>query len=137
MEIHAVDSARNHRSDSLPFRSALQGGSEAETLVLRTVCDADELEGLRSIWQCWPGTRDSNLDFFSSVVRSRPGCQPHVIILFRNARPDAVLVGLRERRKLSYKLGWLTICELEINVLEFVSGGLCGCASEENCAAFV
>jgi hypothetical protein len=137
MKIRAVASARNHRSNLRLFESALQGRSEAETLVLRTVCDADELEGLRSIWQCWPGTLDSNLDFFSSVVRSRPGCQPYVIILFRNARPDAILVGLRERRKLSYKLGWLTISELEINVLEFVSGGLRGCASEENCAAFV
>lgn len=137
MKIRAVASTTNHRSNLRLFGRALQGRSEAETLVLRTVCDADELEGLRSIWQCWPGTRDSNFDFFSNVVRSRPGCQPHVIVLFRNARPDAILVGLRERRKLSYKLGWLTICKLEVNVVEFVSGGLRGSASDENCAAFV
>jgi hypothetical protein len=115
----------------------LQGGAEAGKLVLRTICDLNELEGLRLIWHRWPGTRDSDLDFFSSVVRSRSGCQPCVIVLFRNARPDAILVGLRERRKLFYKLGWLTICEPEINVLEFVSGALRGNASEENCAAFV
>jgi hypothetical protein len=137
MKIHAVDSARNDRSDSLPFRSALHGGLEAERLVLRTICDPDQLEALRLYCQQWPGTRDSDLEFLLSLVRSRSGSQPYVIVLFRNARPDAILVGLRERRKLSYKLGWLTICELEINALEFVSGGLRGSASEENCAAFV
>lgn len=137
LKMRAVASASNHRSDLRLFESALQRGSEAERLALRTICNAAELEGLRLIWQRWPGTRDSDIDFFSSVVRSRPGCQPYVIVLFRNARPEAILVGLRERRKLSYKLGWLTICEVEINVLEFVSGALRGSASEENCAAFV
>ena len=124
-------------SDFLRSRSALQGGSEPDTLVLRTICDPDELEAFRTIWQCWPGTRDSDLDFFANVVRSHPGCHPHVIVLLRNAKPDAILVGLRERRNLSYRLGWLTICKLEFNVVEFVSGGLRGSASEENCAAFV
>lgn len=132
-----MDSARKHRNDSLPFRSALQEKAEAERLVLRTICDAGELEALKLFWQNWPGTRDSDLEFFSSLVRSRSNCQPYVIALLRDAKPDAILVGLRERRKLPYRLGWLTICELDIKVLEFVSGGLRGSASEENCAALV
>ena len=133
-----MDSAKNHRSDFLPFRGTLHAGAaESESSVLRTFCNPDELEALRLYWQYWPGTRDSDLEFLLSVVRSRSGCQPYVIALFRNAKLDAILVGLRERRKLSYKLGWFRICEFEINVLEFVSGGLRGCASEENCAAFV
>ena len=126
MKIRVEASPGNHRSDSRLFESDLQGTSKSESLVLRTICNTDELEELRLIWQRWPGTRDSDLDFFLSLVRSRYRCQPYVILLFRNAKPDAILVGLREQRKLSYKLGWLTICELEINVLEFVSGGLRG-----------
>jgi len=137
MNVRALDSTTKRRSGLLLFKRALQEKSKAERLVLRTICDPDELEPLRTIWQCWPGTRDSDFDFFSSVVRSRTGCHPYVVVLLRNAKPDAILVGLRERRKLPYKLGWLPICELEINVLEFVSGGLRGSASEENCAAFV
>jgi hypothetical protein len=34
-------------------------------------------------------------------------------------------------------MGCFTICEPEVNVLEFVPGGLRGKASEENCAAFI
>lgn len=126
-----------HPSGSRAFKSTFQAGSEAEGLVLRTVCDPQDLETFRTIWQRWPGTRDSDLDFFASMVRSRTGCQPYVVVLLRNSKPDAILVGLRERRKLSYQLGWLRICTLEINVIEFVSGGLRGSASDENCAALV
>ncbi len=105
--------------------------------VVRTICDLQELEELRCIWRSWPGTRNSDLDFFSGVIRSRRGCLPHVIVLIRNTEPDAILVGFRERRKLSFRLGYFTICEPEVNVLEVVSGGLRGKASKENCAAFV
>ena len=99
----------------------------------RTIRDLHELEALRAIWKSWPGTRDSDPDFFSSMVRSRgSGCRPHVIVLTRNARPDAILIGLRERKKMPVKLGYFTICRPEVNVLEFVHGGLRGNASEEN-----
>jgi hypothetical protein len=111
---------------------------EAKELTLRTIRDLHELEALRTIWKSWPGTRDSDLDFFSSVVRSRGRrCRPHVIVLTRNAIPDAILIGLCERTKLLFRIGCFTICEPEVNVLEFVSGSLRGNASEENCAAFV
>ena len=107
-------------------------------LKVRTIRDLHELENLRPIWKSWSGTRDSDLDFFSSAVRSRgSGCQPHVIVLARNARPDAILVGLCERKKIPVKLGRITICQPEVNVLEFVHGGLRGAASAENSVALI
>jgi hypothetical protein len=111
---------------------------EAKELAVRTIRDLPELETLRAIWKSWTGNRDSDLDFFSSLVRSRgSGCRPHVIVITRNARPDAILIGLTEPRKLLFRLSCFTICAPEVNVLEFVPGGLLGNASEENCAAFV
>jgi hypothetical protein len=93
-------------------------------LEFRTIRDLRELEILRAIWKSWPGTRDSDLAFFASVVRSRgSGCRPHVIVLTRDARPDAILVGLRECKKIPVKLGHIKIFQPQINVLEFVQGG--------------
>ena len=130
--------ARNGRNNFVPFQNSLRGEPETKELALRTICDLHELEALRAFWKSWPGTRDSDLDFFSGVIESRGrGCRPHVILLTRNARPDAILIGLRERRKLSFRIGCFSISEPEVKVLEFVSGGLRGNASEENCAAFV
>jgi hypothetical protein len=107
-------------------------------LAFRTIRDLHELETLRSIWKSWPGTRDSDIDFFSGSVLSRGSrCRPHVIVLTRDARPDAMLIGLRERRKMPLRFGYFTVCQPEVNVLEFVYGGLRGNASEENTAAFV
>jgi CelD/BcsL family acetyltransferase involved in cellulose biosynthesis len=107
-------------------------------LAFRTIRDLQELEALRGLWESWPGTRDSDLDFFSSLVRSRgQGCQPHVIVLIRGANPNAILIGLRERRRMPFKLGFATICEPEVTTLEFVYGGLRGKASKDDCSAFV
>ncbi len=108
------------------------------SLKFQTIRDPRELENLRPIWKSWPGTRDSDLDVLSSAVRSRGnGCRPHVIVLARNARPDAILIGLSERKKIPVKLGHITICQPEVNVLEFVHGGLRGATSTENCIAIL
>jgi hypothetical protein len=139
-QAHSEESARNDLSDQLASPHSFRAEPEARDnlLAFRTIRDLDELEPLRAIWKSWPGTRDSDLDFFSGVVRSRGrGCRPHVIVLSRNATPDAILIGLRERRKLLFRMGCFPLWEPEVNVLEFVSGGLRGNASEENCATLV
>lgn len=133
----SVESGRNHHNDLFPFQRPLPPEPAMKEPVVRTICDLRELETLRAFWRYCPGTRDSDLDFFSGMIRSRPGCLPHVIVLTRDTKPDAILVGFFERRKMSFKLGHFTICEPEVKILEFVSGGLRGRASNENCAAFV
>lgn len=109
-----------------------------DTVTVRTIRDLQALEPLRAVWQSWPGSRESDLDFFSSIVRAQAGgCQPHVIVLYRNGNPNAILIGMRRRRKLPFRLGYFTLCEPAVKVLEFVYGGLRGNASEENCVALV
>lgn len=105
---------------------------------VQTIRDLSKLESLREVWEPWQKTRDSDLDFFSGMIRSRGGgCRPHVIVLSRNSRPDALLVGFTERRRVFLRVGSVTICRPEVTVLEFVYGGLLGNASKANCAALV
>jgi hypothetical protein len=104
----------------------------------RTIRDLRELNTLRGIWDSWPGSRDSDLDFFSGIVESRgPGCRPHVIVLTRNGEPESALIGLREEKSLPLKLGQFTIFQCQVSVLEFVPGALRGFASKENCAVLI
>jgi hypothetical protein len=58
-------------------------------------------------------------------------------VLNRNGRPDSLLAGLSYRAKMPLKLCSLTIHYSNVNVLEFVYGGLLGNASRENCEALV
>jgi hypothetical protein len=137
---YRVEPARNNiggvplLQDSFGARPTLTTNS----LAFQTIRGLRELETLREIWKSWQGTRDSDLDFFSSAVRSRgTGCHPHVIVLTRDGSPDAILVGLREHKKMPVKLGHITICQPQVDVLEFVHGSLRGRASDENCAVLV
>jgi hypothetical protein len=47
------------------------------------------------------------------------------------------MVGLRERRKIPLRIGSVTLLQPQVNVLEFVRGGLLGNASIDNCRALV
>jgi hypothetical protein len=112
--------------------------TEGNHLTIRTIHDLREVENLREIWKTWQKTRDSDLDFFAGMVRSRgDGCRPHVLVLIRNGRPDALLVGLSDRTRVSLRVGSMTICRPAVSMLEFVYGGLLGNASWKNCAALV
>jgi hypothetical protein len=110
----------------------------SSSFTLQTIRDLREVEVLRGDWKSWQTTRDSDLDFFRGIVRSRgDGCRPHVLVLSRDGKPDALLAGLRYRTKIPVKLGSLTMHHSQVDVLEFVYGGLLGNASRENCEAFV
>ena len=112
--------------------------TEGNQFALQTIRDLREVDSVRQVWKSWQGTRDSDFDFFSGVVRSRgEHCKPYVAVLSRNGRPDALLLGITDRLKIPLRLGFVTVYQPEVKVLEFVYGGLLGNASSENCAALV
>jgi hypothetical protein len=109
-----------------------------EPQTVTVLSDFSSLELFRTVWKSWPGSLDSDIDYFCGMLRSRGAdCKPHVIVLRRYCEPDAILVGFRERRRLPVKLGYRTLCHTQAEVLQFVAGALRGTASEENCAALV
>lgn len=97
-----------------------------------------EVEELRPLWSEWKGHRDSEIDFFLQVVRADPETlRPHVILLLRNGRPDALLVGRLERKKIVYRVGYVRMPGIPTLNLTFVYGCLRGNSSERNSLAFV
>jgi GNAT acetyltransferase-like protein len=109
-----------------------------DQFTVQTIRDLTEVEYIREVWKTWQKTRDSNLDFFSGIVRSRGnGCSPHVLVLHRHGKPEALLVGLRHRTKFSIRISSRTLFQPEVTVLEFARGALLGNASNQNCEALV
>lgn len=108
--------------------------SEAQIRVLKSL---PELEEIRPFWESWLGNRDSDLDFYLTVLQSNPRIlRPHVIVIYRGGRPDAMLVGRIDHREITIRVGYLRI-RPKAKIVFFVYGALRGNASRENCELFV
>jgi Acetyltransferase (GNAT) domain len=95
-----------------------------------------EIEKVRSLWTDWPGSRDSDIDFFLYIAGVRPEVlNPYVLIADRNGAPDAMLIGRLEKRQASARFGYLNFRSPQLRVLNFVYGGLRGNTAHENVAA--
>jgi hypothetical protein len=102
--------------------------------VLRT---SPELEELRNVWESWPGNRDSEMRSYLEFLRLSPRTErPHVLVVYRGGRPDAILVGRIDLGHISCRLGYLGL-NLPAKILCFVYGALRGNASKENCDLIV
>lgn len=103
---------------------------EVEIRIARTIA---EVESLRQAWTSWGGHRDSDIDVVLMIIDSYPeALRPHVIALFRNGEPCAILIGRLERKRIAFKVGYVTLLRPPATILNFVYGALRGNASPEN-----
>ena len=109
------------------------GPGPSDSMQIRVARDFAEVEALRDAWSKWPGHRDSEIDFYLMILRSYPEVlRPHVIAVYRNGQPEAILIGRLEEKKLAFKVGYLTLFRPKARCLDFVYDGLRGNASPEN-----
>jgi hypothetical protein len=114
------------------------GAEPSDNMQVRIARDFAEVESLRDAWSKWPGHRDSEIDFYLMILRSYPEVlRPHVIALYRNGQPEAILIGRLEEKKLAFRVGYLTLFRPKARCLVFVYDGLRGNASPENAEILV
>ncbi len=102
--------------------------------VLRTL---PELESIRSIWTLWQRHPNSDIDFYLQVLAMRPGSRPHVLVLYRDGRPEAMLIGRACEEQIECRIGYRVLWRPRKRHLTFIYGGQLGNFSPENCEAFV
>jgi hypothetical protein len=104
--------------------------NNVEVRVARTV---PQVEELREAWMGWPGHRDSDIDFYLMILQSYPEIlRPHVMVLYRDGKPDAILVGRLDQRRLPLNVGYFHGFRPSARCLTFVYDALHGNASPEN-----
>lgn len=128
--------ARMEAENSGPTAPAKAAGVESESVrVLRTEA---ELEEFRGVWTAWEGHPHSDIDFLRTLIASREEViGPYVVVVSRGGKPDAILVGRLEHRKVRYRVGYLPIFRTTARSISTPYGPLRGNASNENCAAIV
>jgi hypothetical protein len=103
--------------------------------ILRTI---SELEELRTVWTAWGGHPHSDIDFLLMLLQSREEIlNPHVIVVYRHGKPDAMLVGRLERSRISLKVGYLPLFSARARIFTFQYGALRGNPSDENCKEII
>ena len=94
---------------------------------------SSEIEKARDLWTSWPGSRDSDIDFFlyRATVRPEVLC-PYVLVANRDGFADAMLIGRLEVRRLPVQFAYHRFQTSRLRVLNFVYGALRGNATSEN-----
>jgi GNAT acetyltransferase-like protein len=122
--------------DSEP--STIAGPAAASALCVQVARSREEVEAIRSIWSSWKSDRDNDIDYCLQVVWSSADfIRPHVIVIYRNGCPDAMLVGRLDRARIDTKIGFLRIPGMRVRRLMFASGGFLGNSSPENCEELI
>jgi hypothetical protein len=102
---------------------------EASVKILRSIVELDEI---RDAWKSWPGNRDSEIDSYLTFLRFSPTTlRPHIIVITRRGKPDAIFVGRIDDSKVVCRVGYWQLC-VPARIMVFVNGALRGCASAEN-----
>jgi hypothetical protein len=105
----------------------------AKSIEVRIARSLEQVEALRGSWTTWPSHRDSDIDFYLMILRSYPEVlRPHVVALFRDGKPDAILVGRLERKRLTFRIGYKPVFRPKARCLTFVYAAIHGNASQEN-----
>jgi hypothetical protein len=99
-----------------------QIGTSDRLEVIRTVAD---LEGLRRFWQSRATDRDGDLDFYLFIIGASPeAARPHVLIVRRDGKPDAMLIGRLENRRIQIGSPYIGLQSPILRILTFIDGGV-------------
>jgi hypothetical protein len=105
---------------------------------IRTFRTPSAIEEVREVWKSWQYHPNSDVDFYLTVNRLRPQIlRPHVMVLYRDNHPDAMLAGRIVNERIAFKAGYKTIFGVNARVLSIAYGGLLGNLSSENSQAML
>lgn len=103
-----------------------------EGVSIRVIRTVEEIESIRDVWMSSEGHRDSDIDVYLALLRSNPDIlRPHVIVLYREGRPETLLIGRLASQKIDIKIGYFHLSRPKLRVLDFVYRGLRGKESTE------
>jgi|HubBroStandDraft_6_1064221.scaffolds.fasta_scaffold00055_27 hypothetical protein len=107
--------------------------ADRDIIEVRVARSVPEVEALREAWMGWPGHRDSDIDFYLMINEAYPEIQrPHVIALYRDGKPDAILVGRLDKKRVAFNVGYFHGVRARARCLTFVYDAIHGNASLEN-----
>jgi hypothetical protein len=111
-------------------------GSPTDRLMVRVARNTAEIEELRETWVSLHQHPNSDIEYYLSSLAIVPGTlRPHVLVVYRGARPDCLLIG-----RLRNRLSPISVAGIPLppgRVLDFIQGGFLGNQSMESSEVLV
>jgi hypothetical protein len=105
---------------------------------IRVLKNREEIKALREFWDSCGPNRDADLDFYLFIVDSYPQTlRPHVVVLWEEGVPKALIAGRLDLSHLPVRIGYLSLPVPKMRVLQFVYGGCLGDVSSANAKLLV
>ncbi len=105
---------------------------------VRVVRNADDVGDIADCWRAWCQNPASDMAWCLQEIRSSPeSMRPHVLVHYRNGRPNALLVGRCEMKRPDLRIGYFRIPVRKVRCLTFPNGALVGDASATTCKGFL
>jgi CelD/BcsL family acetyltransferase involved in cellulose biosynthesis len=120
---------------SSPIADKIAVGNEKAggQLAVRVFRSLSELEEIRRVWTLWNSHPNSDFDFYLLLAQSRPEIiRPHIIVLYKEGRPQAMLIGRILKHQVEFKIGYQTVLKPKACILSFIWGGTMGDLCREN-----
>lgn len=103
----------------------------------------EEIEAIRPVWKQMQqdepcSAPNADIDRYLSVVKaSGDDVRPHVMLLERNDRPTAMIIGWIGKHQLEIKLGYKALLNPRLRCLSVVYGGVLGRPESDLCPLLV
>jgi hypothetical protein len=88
-----------------PYHELAIKGARINDATIRVIRSPEEIEEVRAQWTSWQHHPTSDIDFYLEVNRSRRPAivRPHILLLNRDGRPDAMLIGRLEKTRMEFR----------------------------------
>ncbi len=113
-------------------QSAQISPSTTASVFTRTLRSPAEIDTIRPVWNSWSQHPNSDFDQYCITLARPEVARPHVVVLYRRGRPDAMLIGRLETHTSELKIGYWSLGRRPLGQLLFNHGGFLGNSTIEN-----
>ncbi len=94
---------------------------------IKTFRSIEEIEKIRDVWESLQHHPNADIDFYLNIVNSREEIlRPHIIVLYFNGNPEAMIIGRIEELIIDIKVGYTTLFKPKVKALSIIYGGILG-----------
>ena len=105
---------------------------------VKVIRSLEEVEAIRDIWNSWQWNPNADIEFYLHVLRTNAKViRPHVVVLYRDGLPVAMLVGRLMMESIHTRVGYALWFGGRTQILTFIYAGQAGDLSEQNSRALV